>query len=54
VAANGGEEALAGYHAALADLLRRRPSAVVIMSTEGAADLTYRLLIESLDRRSTG
>ncbi|HEX2895548.1 MAG TPA: AAA family ATPase [Marmoricola sp.] len=54
VAANGGVEALAGYHAALEDLLRRRPSAVVIMSTEGAADLTYRLLIESLDRQSAG
>lgn len=54
VAANGGDEALAGYHAALEDLLQRRPSAVVIVSREGAASDTYRSLVDSLDRRPTG
>lgn len=48
VAANGGEAALANYHAALERLVLERPSAVVITSTEGAVDDTYQELIDSL------
>jgi len=48
VVAQGGEAALAGYHAALEQLVRDRPSAVVIDSTEGALDETFRLLVDSL------
>lgn len=48
VAANGGDAALAGYHAALERLLQERPSALVIKSTEGATEDTYQKLIDSL------
>jgi hypothetical protein len=48
VAANGGDEALVGYHGALQQLLAQRPSAVVVPSTEAAVDDTYRRLVASL------
>jgi hypothetical protein len=48
VAANGGDEALVETHAALERLLLERPQAVVIASAEGAADQTYRALVDSL------
>ena len=48
VAANGGDEALAEYHAALERLLPERPNAVVIASADGAVEETYCALIESL------
>ena len=49
VAANGGDAALAAYHAALERLLQERPSAVAIKSIEGATEDTYQQLIDSLD-----
>lgn len=49
VAANGGDAALADYHAALEDLVRERPKAVVIKSTEGAVDDTFQSLLDSLN-----
>lgn len=49
VAANGGDEALANYHAALERLVRERPSAVVIQSVEGAVDDTFHELIASVN-----
>ena len=48
VAANGGEAALARYHAGLERLVRERTSAVVIQSEEGAVEDTYRKLLDSL------
>lgn len=48
VAANGGDEALTETHAALERLLLDRPEATVIASADGAADQTYRTLVESL------
>lgn len=49
VAANGGDAALADYHAALELVVQDRPSAVVIKSKEGALDETFRLLLDSLN-----
>lgn len=49
VAANGGDTALANYHAALERLVGERPSAVVIKSTDGAIDDTFQRLIDSLN-----
>jgi predicted kinase len=48
VAADGGDEALARWHAALGRLLGERPNAVVIASREGAVDETYYAFVESL------
>jgi predicted kinase len=48
VAENGGDEALERYHSALEQLLRERPDAVVITSTEGQVDRTYAALAASL------
>jgi predicted kinase len=48
VAANGGDAALAGYHAGLERLLAVRPGALVIQSVEGAVEDTYRELVDSL------
>ena len=49
VAANGGDDALTGCHAALERLLRERPNAVVIVGAEGAVEETYRSLVTSLN-----
>ena len=49
VAAQGGDAALAQNHAALERLLAERPSAVPVMSSEGAIEQTYRSLIETLN-----
>jgi predicted kinase len=49
VAANGGDTALTTYHAALDQLIKTRPNAVTIWSTEDAVDDTYRNLINSLE-----
>jgi hypothetical protein len=48
VAAEGGDEVLSQYHAALERLLSERHNAVVIVSADGAVEETYRLLMESL------
>lgn len=48
VAAHGGDAMLADTHAALERLLVERPDAVVITSTEGEIEQTYRSLIETL------
>jgi len=48
VASNGGDAALADYHAALEQLVQERPSAVVIKSAEGAVDETFQALVDSL------
>lgn len=48
VAASGGDETLARYHAALEHLVQERPCAVLIHSVEGAIDETYASLLESL------
>ena len=48
VASNGGEPELIRFHAGLLRLLEQRPQAVVITSTEGAADDTYEQLLASL------
>jgi hypothetical protein len=48
VAAEGGDAVLAQNHAALERLLEARPNAVLVKSTEGDIDRTYRSLIESL------
>lgn len=48
VAANGGDHELARCHAALVRLLPERPGAVVVESTEGAVETTYRSLLASL------
>ncbi|MGZ4457747.1 MAG: hypothetical protein ACXVW9_01435 [Nocardioidaceae bacterium] len=49
VAAQGGDAVLAQNHAALEGLLAERPDAVLITSSEGAIDQTYRALIETLN-----
>jgi predicted kinase len=49
VVAQGGDDMLAECHAALERLLLQRAGAVVILSTEGAVEHTYRTLLESLD-----
>jgi len=49
VAADGGDDALAGWHAALERLLPERPNAVVIVSADGAVDHTYRAFVQSLN-----
>jgi predicted kinase len=49
VAANGGDEALARWHAALERLLPEREDAVVIVSADGAIEETYRAFVESLN-----
>jgi hypothetical protein len=49
VAANGGDDALTRYHAALERLLPERPNAVVIVSAENATGETYSSLRASLD-----
>ena len=48
VAANGGDRELTRYHAALERLLSERPSAVVVVSTDGEVEATYVALVESL------
>jgi len=48
VAADGGDDALAHWHAALERLLPERPHAIVIASADGAVEETYRALVESL------
>jgi predicted kinase len=48
VAADGGDQSLMRYYAALRDLIEERPEAVVIDSSEGAIDETYAQLIASL------
>ncbi len=48
VAANGGDDVLIRCHTALERLLAERPSAVVIVSAEGAIEKTYDSLMESL------
>ena len=48
VAAQGGDAVLLGYHAALERLVGERPGAVVVHSTEGGIDETYRALVASL------
>lgn len=49
VAAQGGEAMLAHMHAALERLLVERPDAVVVNSSEGEIEQTYRSLIETLN-----
>lgn len=49
VAADGGDQALARWHAALERLLPGRRNALVIVSADGATDETYRALVQSLD-----
>jgi AAA domain len=49
VGAQGGDAMLAHMHAALERLLEERPAAVVVISTEGELEQTYRSLIETLD-----
>ncbi len=44
----GGADVLRRYHAALEDLIRARPEAVVIRNVEGAVEETYSTLLESL------
>ena len=48
VAADGGDEALVRCHEGLQRLLEQRPGAVVVPSTEGAVDDTYRRVVSSL------
>lgn len=48
VAADGGDEALVGWHGALERLVEQRPNAVVIRSVEGEVDDTVRRLNASL------
>ena len=48
VAAGGGDEELARCHTALVRLLSERPGAVLVASTEGAVEATYRSLLASL------
>ena len=48
VAAQGGDEALRVRHAALRALPDRRPSTMVIQSSDGAVDDTYQRLLASL------
>lgn len=49
VEAEGGDAVLVRNHAALEGLLARRPAIVVITSSEGSIDQTYRSLTESLN-----
>lgn len=49
VAAQGGDASLAHKHAALLRLLVERPAAVVVTSSEGEIEQTYRSLIETLN-----
>lgn len=49
VAADGGDEALVRWHAALLTLLPHRPAAVVVRSREGEVEATYQRLLTSLD-----
>jgi len=49
VAARGGDQLLTDCHAALERLIPERPDAVVITSTEGELDATYRAFVDSLD-----
>jgi hypothetical protein len=48
VAAQGGDAMLAHRHAALERLLVDRPDAVLVNSSEGDVEQTYRSLIETL------
>ena len=48
VATQGGDSMLARCHASLERLLAERPDAVVVNSTEGEIDQSYRALIETL------
>ena len=48
VAASGGDDTLARFHAGLERLLADRPNAVVLRSVDGAVDETYRSLVQSL------
>lgn len=48
VAAEGGDAVLTRSHAALERLLVERPGAVLITSSEGAIDQTYRSLLATL------
>lgn len=48
VAAQGGDKALAGWHAALQELVEQRPAAVVVPSVEGEVDVTYSRLLTSM------
>jgi predicted kinase len=49
VEAEGGDAVLVRNHAALEGLLAERPGMVLITSSEGAIDQTYRSLMESLN-----
>lgn len=48
VAAEGGDDVLLGYHAALERLLQQRPEAVAVVSREDEVDATYAALLDSL------
>jgi hypothetical protein len=48
VAAQGGDSALRGWHAALRSLPSQRPDAMVVESAEGEVEDTYRHLLASL------
>lgn len=48
VAADGGDDSLRRYHAALVTLLEQRPDAVVVESIEGDIDATYAALLATL------
>lgn len=48
VAREGGDEVLVRYHSALERLIAARPDAVVIRTSEGDVDETYRQLMTSL------
>lgn len=48
VASSGGDDLLARCHEELTKLVAERPNAEVIPSVEGAADATYRALLDSL------
>jgi hypothetical protein len=48
VAAQGGDAVLARDHAALERMLETRPNAVLVTSTDGDVEQTYRSLIETL------
>lgn len=49
VSAEGGDAVLAHNHAALERLLAERPDAVLVPSSEGAIEQTYRALIQTLN-----
>jgi hypothetical protein len=48
VAAQGGDAVLVHNHAALQGLLETRPNSVLVNSTDGEIERTYRSLLESL------